>query len=295
MKLFCLNLLLVVVLSKPINSAISPQRIFNYSHPLIVIGLPKSGTTSVTELLNLFNIEAVHQFFSMYNCREIWPVPAVVVDNGMKWRRIRYPTHKCFIGELIQLAIGEGKDPLFYIFEAGIFAVTQMDACYEIDVWPQIDALPFFIKSYPNAYFVHTIRPNVSAHVNSILYWSDLAERMRINGQLSRFDGQSKENSIQENLEIFVKQSTEIIRSRFHAHPEVKYIEVSASDPHSGKRLADFLGIDVPDDFRMPHANVGTYGAVKKPVPLLEYLGLRSHVLKTTKMKPQRSPFGTRH
>lgn len=268
------------------TSAVLPTNLFNYTHPLIVIGLPKSGTTSLTEFLKYFKIKAAHQFFDMYNCREIWPVPAVDVDNNMRWKRIRYPTHKCFVGELIQLAISEKKHPLFYIYEAGIFAVSQMDACYEVDVWPQIDALSFFMDAYPNAYFVHTIRPNVSAHVNSIMHWSDLPVRMRLNGQLSRFEGQSKTQSDEENMEIFVTKSTEIVRQKFKENKKIKYIEIAASEHDSGKRLADFLGIEVPPGFKMPHANVGTYGTVKRSVPLGEYLGITPHVIKTTNMKP---------
>lgn len=276
-------LLIVVCVDCSMPAAITPN-IFNETHPLIVIGLPKSGTTSLTEFLKMFGIKAAHQFFDMSNCREIWPVPAVSVDNDIKWKRIRYPTHKCFVGELIQLAIGEKKHPLFYVFESGIFAVSQMDACYEVDVWPQIDALTFFMESYPNAYYVHTIRPNVTAHVNSIMHWSDLPKRMRLNGQLSRFPGQSKEKSVLENMEVFVTESTNIVRKRFMSNPDLKYVEIAASEHDSGKKLADFLGIPVADDFKMPHANVGTYGAVKRAVPFGERLGITPRVVKTTKM-----------
>jgi hypothetical protein len=142
------------------------------------------------------------------------------------------------------------------------------------------------MDAYPNAYFVHTIRPNVSAHVNSIMHWSDLPVRMRLNGQLSRFEGQSKRNTDEQNMEIFVTKSTEIVREKFKNNNHLKYIEIAASDHDSGLRLANFLGIKVPSDFKMPHANVGTYGTVKRSVPLGEYLGITPKVVKTTDMKP---------
>lgn len=245
--------------------------LFNETHPVIVVGLPKSGTTSVTQFLRNFRVKAAHQFINPKHCADIWPVPPVTVDNGRHWRRIREPTKKCFIGELIQLAISENKPPLFYLFEAGIYAASQMDVCYDIDIWPQIDALSYLIKAYPKAYFIHTVRPNISAHANSMLHWSDLSSRMKANGQLSRFHGQSREKSIFENTEIFINAAHHVVRHHFKHLPHYNFLELAVQDPDSGRKLAKFLNIDVGQDYTMPHANPGNYEEKQKKVTWFQY------------------------
>jgi hypothetical protein len=232
---------------------------FNETHPIIVIGLPKSGTTSVTDFLQLSGVKAAHQFINMKHCEGIWPIPAVKVDNEVRWERVQTPTHKCFIGELIQLALSQKKPPLTYLFKAGFYAASQMDACYEVDLWPQIDALSFLMQAYPSAYFVHTIRDNITAHANSILHWSDLAHRMKTSGQLSRFVGQSSENSILQNIEVFIHNSQRIVKHHFRRYPNLRFLELRVSDSDSGLQLADFLHIKVEPDFKMPVSNVGVY------------------------------------
>lgn len=232
---------------------------FNETHPIIVVGLPKSGTTSVTDFLRLFGISGAHQFINLKYCSNIYPLPSLEVDNKVIWKEIKTPTHKCFISELMQLAITKNKDPLHYLFKNDIYAITQMDACYEVDLWPQIDALSFLLNAYPNAYYIHTIRPNLTAHVNSILHWSDLSHRMKINGQLNRFIGQSPHLTNSENLQIFIQNAHRIVRHHFKRYPSYKYLELDLLTPTAGVDLAKFLNFPVSEDFTMPHANVGNY------------------------------------
>lgn len=236
----------------------------NSTHPIIVVGLPKSGTTSVTDFLSLYGIKAAHQFINLKHCENIYPLPSIHVDNRVIWKEVKEPTHKCFIGELIQLALSKKKDPLHYLFKKNIYAVTQMDACYEVDYWPQIDALSFLLESYPNAYYIHTVRPNLTAHINSILHWSDLSHRMKVNGQLTRFVGQSSSQTNAENLQIFIQNSHRIVRHHFKRYPQYKYLELDLLDPSAGLKLGQFLNFDISPDFVMPHANVGNYGDKKK-------------------------------
>ena len=114
---------------------------FNSSFPIIVVGLPKSGTTSITDFLRLYGIKSAHQFISLKYCLNIYPIPSIQINDYIIWKTIKKPTHKCFIGELIHLAIIQKKDPLFYLFSNNLYSITQMDSCYEVNYWPQIDAI----------------------------------------------------------------------------------------------------------------------------------------------------------
>jgi hypothetical protein len=274
-----------LILSSPSSSSFQQRsdilNYFNQTHPLIVIGLPKSGTTSVTDFLHLFKIKAAHQFLPMKYCQQfpnLYPLPSLTVENQIKWSAVHTPTHKCFVSQLIQYSLTQrqsqiqrGKlmrslspkvslNPLRYLFKSGYYAITQMDACYEVNQWPQIDLLTTLLDAYPNAYFIHTIRPNLTAHVQSILHWSDLAHRMKINGELSRYPEQDlSTQTMAKNLEIFIINAHRIIRHHFKRYPGYKFLELDLTKNDSGKELAKFLNLKVNENFKMPHANIGNY------------------------------------
>ena len=116
---------------------------------IILVGLPKSGTTSVYEALvklgvksNHHHVEKVmicvnsnhyHYCHHHYHqdsqgrtlCDRIFPIPAVRVSGAgnrtepMIWPRIKYQSHKCYSGELVQFAIGTNQKPLKYLTDLG--------------------------------------------------------------------------------------------------------------------------------------------------------------------------------
>jgi hypothetical protein len=244
--------------------------LFNSTHPIIVIGLPKSGTTSVTQFLKLFSIQSAHQFIPLDYCSNqkfpnLYPIKSITVEHQIQWKTVKKPTHKCFIGNLIHKAIQQQQDdPLKYLFQFGYYAITQMDACYEVNYWPQIDALNYLLNAYPHAYYIHTIRPNVTAHANSIIHWSDLSHRMKINSELSRFPGQQSNQSNEENIKIFIQNAHRIVKHHFKRFPNYKFLELDLTKNNSGLMLAKFLNMKVKEDFVMPHANVGNYEDKRK-------------------------------
>jgi hypothetical protein len=239
--------------------------LFNHTHPIIVVGLPKSGTTSVTAFLKSFSINAAHQFIPLDKCSNypnLYPISAIEVDQKLKWKSVKLPTHKCFVGNLIHKSLSQNQDPLSILFHYKYFAITQMDACYEVNYWPQIDALNSILNAYPNAYYIHTIRPNLTAHVNSILHWSDLSHRMKVSGQLSRFPGQLSNESNAYNLKIFIQNAHRIVRHHFKRYPNYKFLELDLAKEDSGVRLGRFLNMnpeEIGEDYVMPHANIGNY------------------------------------
>ena len=46
------------------------------------------------------------------------------------WPKIKYQSHKCYSGELVQFAIGTNQKPLKYLTDLGDQALAQLDFCY---------------------------------------------------------------------------------------------------------------------------------------------------------------------
>jgi hypothetical protein len=214
---------------------------FNHTHPIILIGLPKSGTTSVSQFLHNFNILNIHQAIGIPSeaCDEIYPLQEVTVDHDVVWRsKEASSSSSCHVSELIQAAISQQKDPLHYLFKHEIFAVTQLDSCVDsIDIWPQIDSLSYLLKAYPQAYYVHTIR-NTIDHAKSILNWGNLSDRIESFGHLNRFAGQSPQLTKEENLLIFIDEARKIVRQTFlnssfaqSERGKWNYLELDVSEP----------------------------------------------------------------
>jgi hypothetical protein len=170
---------------------------------------------------------------------------------------------KFHVYSLMQYDISQNHAPLRTFFETNTYAVTQFDTCLDAhSIWPEIDALSFLLKAYPNAFYLHTIRDPL-AHVESILNWRDLAHRLNTTGLLSRFGGQSSDQSIAKNIEIFIHNAREIVRGQIRKYPNYKYLEIDLTKPSSALKLAQFIHLNVPSNFVLPHSNQGT----KKPSP----------------------------
>jgi hypothetical protein len=264
--------------------------LFNDTHPIILLGLPKSGTTSVSQFLSNFNIFNAHQSIGIPSeaCSEIYPLKQVTVDHGIIWKskKTSPSPSSCHTSELIQAAISQNKEPLHYLFQNEIFAVTQLDTCLDsIDIWPQIDSLSYLLKAYPHAYYIHTIRNRID-HARSIKNWGNLSDRMAQNGHLSRFPEQSPSLSKEENLLIFIDKAREIVQQKFLHHSpqspslnpsQIKnYLELDVSDPSAGIKLAMFLNLKFEswEHMTMPHLNRGNANKAQESVGSKQEEGL---------------------
>lgn len=222
---------------------------------VIAVGLPKSGSTSLTKFLNncCSGLRAIH--WTAPNCSRVrYPVEAVrFKSSNASWNVVRQQ-RRCFIGVLIQQALADKKPPLEYVFETGVSGVVQMDTTLgRLNIWPQIDALELILDAYPQAHFVHHIR-SVSDHVASIIAWGDFAQQLRRKGMLTRFAGQHALKSDEENISIFILAAREMVRNAFESRRDARYIEVDiAGNADAGAQLSTFLGSRVLHSF--PHAN----------------------------------------
>jgi hypothetical protein len=253
------------------------KNMFNRTHPLLLIGLPKTGTTSLTSLLLSLGLRVAHQYLNTNYCSNVhFPIPEVTVDHQIKWKQINQKAPVCYVNHFMQYDISQKHDPLKTLFDTNTFVVTQFDTCLDShSIWPQIDALSFLFKAYPNAFYLHTIRDPV-AHTKSILNWNDLGDRMNRTGLFDRFKGQSSASqsvSKAKNIEIFIRNAQKIVRHQIKKYPNYKYLEIDLTMHGSGSghessptmALAEFLHLNVPSTFVLPHNNKGI--TKKSPTP----------------------------
>ncbi len=105
------------------------------------MGLPKSGTTSLSYFLNEVNrpfIRAVH--YSGYDCEDkMFPIPAVRIEGGIVWPEldinVRAPSNGArngwYVAFKIQRALAE------YLLQEGFNAFTEWEvAVFDLSIWP---------------------------------------------------------------------------------------------------------------------------------------------------------------
>jgi len=118
---------------------------------IICLGLPKSGTLSLTEAFNSVGYNAAH-WGDKYG-----PFGPVVLD-----------------------AIQRGVPMLRYITAMGYDAFTQLDYCNTktgFCFFPQVYLYDVLYRQYPDAYFILNYRP-LDKHDRSIRAWGDYADRL---------------------------------------------------------------------------------------------------------------------
>ena len=275
MDRICLLLLFVLYISET-----------NSSHPLpvdfknkmvIEVGLPKSGTSSIFEGLRLLGIESAHYNLPHEECESLLPLQGVNVSSGRShttWPEIR-SSDGCYIAEFIQKALSEGKDPLAYLLteKHSFQAFLQIDACRpppqsNFCIIPQVFALDQLSKAYPDAYYLMTTRLTLSQHAASMHAWANMLLRFEHFGYFSMFPGQSPNNSVIDNGILMIDGMQNITRSYFHHNPHLRFLEICLEDPHSGPRIAKFLGIP---SFPIVRVNSGQYKGSRTASPTYQH------------------------
>lgn len=123
---------------------------------LMVIGFPKSGTTTITHALQSSGLKPVH------------------------WRMI--DGERYFVGSAIYAAVYQGLDPFALL--PGYDAVTQADVCipkFNINRWPNLDfaILRAIRRAHPECLFLLNYR-RPEAISESICKWVDLHDRLTV-------------------------------------------------------------------------------------------------------------------
>ena len=111
---------------------------------IIVIGLPKSGTTSFNYLFQKLGYNTIHS---------------------------HNENHSIIVGELIELAYKENKPLLYYIQEKGIEVITELS--YSLGnkkYWHQFNFLNNIIETYDDNIYILNKR-NIEDHIKSLKYY----------------------------------------------------------------------------------------------------------------------------
>lgn len=231
---------------------------FNFTKsPIIALGLPKTGTTSLQSFLNIFNhdksIHAEHWASPINNLKI--PIPEVVLANGVTWAEQTTQPVLSFLGLKIQQAIAEGEPPLKYVFQRGVNAAIQLDVMISetLSIWPQIHALDMILDAYPEAFYVHTTRRSKYL-INSMNNFNAMGKRFHTCGELREYERLYPNNTNDQNLELFIEHAGRTVRQAFLKRPNYRYLEIDIeSDPHAGAKLSIFLGGSRLEG--MPHHN----------------------------------------
>jgi len=257
---------------------------------IILVGLPKSGTTAVHDAFLDRGIYSVHhhveEHIHLLCPPDEFPIDGVWVGSNTTrkyWHPVPAPMHHCYVGTIVQRALLNGLPPLEYMTEKSVKAFCQLDVCYppSVCVFPQFEAIEEITTAYPDAHYIHTRRITVDVHVGSLTAWKpqvnedSLIDRLRETGYLSMFPSQSIYQSEVENLKHFVREVSLKTISFFEKRPHLNFLDVAIEDPHAGEKIGAFLGMS---NFSLVKANTGHYhdGITASPTPanFSAYLGV---------------------
>ena len=188
---------------------------------LMVIGFPKSGTTTITRALEASGLRPAH-----------WQ------DEGSR-----------FVGALIYHAVLSGMDPFAHL--KGYDAVTQSDVCMPgkgINYWPNLDfaILQAIRRAHPDCLFLLNYR-RPEAIADSIAKWPGLQNRIN-NGDIPGLPpgyGNDRDHLIR-----WIENHFSACRAYFGADDRFLEIDIEQSD--APKLLGDKLGVEIVEwgDFK---------------------------------------------
>eukprot|EP00978_Attheya_sp_CCMP212_P016136 scaffold42005_cov40-Attheya_sp.AAC.1 len=195
-------------------------------YPLLVMGMPKVGTTSIQKFFQCNGLTASH-----YNCN----APG---------------KEKQVCGSTIRENVLQGSPPLeglvddFQVF-AEMDHITR-DDCYV----PQIQALDEIHAHYPNATFILNTR-NAKNWLKSIKHWNNMDKRLRwcnLPGFPSAVAGEESTGlpegvgDSDADLLTFFKDHNNRIRNFVSTHPSHALIEIDVDAPEAGDVLSAAFG-----------------------------------------------------
>jgi len=190
---------------------------------LMVIGFPKSGTTSITRALRLSGLKAAH------------------------WKN----EQKKYVGSLIYHAVLNREDPLENLREYD--AITQPDVCvpaHKVSLWPQLDfaVLSMIRRAHPTCWFLLNYR-RPEAIADSMMRWEGMVDRLTVSdipGLPATVGGQRR------HLIRWIENHFAACRLFFANDPYFAEIDIEA--PDVPERLGAMLGIKIHGwgDFKPP-------------------------------------------
>ena len=199
---------------------------------LMVIGFPKSGTTTITAALEASGLRTAH-----------W---------GDQMGR--------FIGALIYGAVLEGRDPFAHL--QGYDAVSQADVCLpgqHINYWPNLDfaILRAIRRAHPECLFLLNYR-RPEAIAASIGKWRGLQNRLMLADIPGLPRGMGAEQS---ELVTWIENHFDACRAFFAA--DEHFIEIDIEQPDAPERLGAKLGMPIVEWGHFKPSDVDPQGRLR--------------------------------
>ena len=195
---------------------------------ILLIGFPKSGTSSFQKLFGMMGIESYHQFY-----------------HGI-------PIAK----QMMQNLNLDHQRPLLDGFKHP-FAMTQLDYCHEdFAFWPQITHFQQLYEENKDAYFILNKR-NPMDLLRSFKKWYQLDQRiLRYNPELFQDSSLSEDEKL---LSLFQRHynNVETFFSTTDANFLCYEIDKHEEQDENLRRLGTFLNMDVTG-MQFPHENKNT-------------------------------------
>ena len=180
---------------------------------LFIVGLPKSGTSTIHKAIDCSGMRSVH------------------------WKSY---SQGLFVGPSIKARYDDGEDPL--TDWQGFDAITQADYIDDrVSIWPQMEPemLAAIRRHHPGCRFLLNYR-DPEAVVASVMQWGDLRYRLSKLGAPGLPPGAAEtDNGLLEWIEKHYRQ----VRARHANDPLFCEIDIAASDAR--KRLGDFIGLPI--------------------------------------------------
>jgi len=184
---------------------------------VIVIGLPKCGTSSIDYTLKNKNYITCHQYYKNNNS-------SILIDQSLKNNEPAFSR----VENLIK------KDHQNKDIKIGY---AQLDFCNEnYNIWPQLTHLNEMCDCYPDAYFILNYR-DTNRHVRSIKNFFNFQQQLVMNNIVGLPIGKGAND---EELANWINHINRDIKS-FFSKTSLNFLELKIDDKSAKEKLQKFL------------------------------------------------------
>ena len=194
-------------------AAAQPQDVvLRVPSPILVLSLPKSGTTSLYQYFTCGGVQAVHTFGVNATTNRRYRLGTRLRKNFRHNRPLLHNT-----GKHVQVYTDMGE-------------VSRNNSCF----YPSLNALDRIAQDYPNATLIVSYRPD----------WYDSIWKYQMLGKRWKKWCPSFPNTTNlEDWDNFYQQHRQRIRDLVQKYPPLHHLEFDLTDPTAGRQLQDFTGI----------------------------------------------------
>lgn len=190
---------------------------------IILIGLPKSGTTSFQCLFEKLNYRTYHQYINGI------PIANIIRNNKV------------------------AKRPLLSGITDDNYCLTQLDLCVSPtnNYWPQITDFEQLYRENPNCIFILNKR-NTKSMLKSWKNQKYNSFCLDLNKRLYKFNPELVDSKNDKGFAKFVENHYSAVETFFGAHPDAKFLTFDIENDTINK-LKKY--IDIGHFTEMPHEN----------------------------------------